>query len=147
MKKLLLLLIFTPVLLQAHGVKYEIIKDKGIGLIVKYDTGEPMVDAEVAIYHPKDYKKPYLTMTTDQQGCFMFLPNISGKWAIVVNDNSGHGVQKTIEVDLSTNSDFSIAKGYVTQKIIMALCVIWGLIGTSLFFISKNKNSSLETKE
>jgi len=139
----------------AHGVKiqHEIIPAIKINAV--YDTNTPLANASVTVYAPNNPSQPWLKGTTDEKGNFIFSPNStqSGAWEIKVRQ-AGHGglISIPFQVDKSdnsqdnqntkntknTNSNYSLAtrsNDYnPLQKGLMIGCIIWGFVGTSLFF-------------
>lgn len=211
-------------IVSAHGVRTEhrffvedgIVK---IEICATYDVGEPMSEAQVAIFSPNDLANPWKTGQTDKAGCFTFAPDLSipGTWDVQVR-LAGHGDMMHIEItgdegktlksesgeaaaEKSTEeslvegtvdkteaekvaasqepvyvvvggpagntaplvqivvNDGSVVVGDATlptgakavhsapvgvgystaQIVVMAACVIWGFIGTALFFASRRK--------
>jgi nickel transport protein len=131
-----LLLFLIPFKVAAHGVQISSATVSGIEITALYDSGQPMVGGQVNVYTPDDPLEPWLTGICDQQGKFFFIPDYSkpGLWEVQVR-LAGHGDLIRIEV---TGSEETIATGATglsaLQKAVMALTVIWGAVGTALFF-------------
>ncbi|MBM3699677.1 MAG: carboxypeptidase regulatory-like domain-containing protein [Actinobacteria bacterium] len=121
--------------LAAHGVILEYTQNSSVEITARYDYGEPMSGAQVAVFAPGSPSEPWLTGTCDDSGKFSFVPDtqIPGLWEVQVRQ-AGHG--DIIRIQISEGSAGpSGAGGFTTaQKIIMAAAVIWGLVGTALFF-------------
>ncbi|MGD1716439.1 carboxypeptidase regulatory-like domain-containing protein [Dapis sp. BLCC M172] len=133
----------------AHGVKIKHQITPSIKINAVYDTGLPLANAPVTVYAPNAPNKPWLKGTTDQEGNFIFSPDSSqsGYWEIKVRQ-AGHGelVSIPFEVDKShnydnkkiSNSNYYLASTYndynPLQKGLMIGCVMWGFVGTGLFF-------------
>lgn len=144
----------------AHGVAIEYQPTQAYRIQAAYDTGAPMVNAQVAIYAPDDPAKPWLTGTTDGQGQFMFSPSTPGNWEVQVRQ-AGHGdilvipvsdsqagaagdtatnaaedtAKNTAEDTGGTNAVTSSSHSYTPlQKGLMMGAVVWGCVGTALFF-------------
>jgi nickel transport protein len=132
---LLLVLISPPVF--AHGTEYEILSDGVTGIRAAFESGEAMADARVLVFAPGETKVT-CEKKTDRNGIVCFAPDRAGLWILQVRDSSGHGMRVNLEV----NEDMLLAEqtdsgGYrltSPQKTIMALCVVWGFVGTALFF-------------
>lgn len=129
----------------AHGVKIQHQVIPGIKINATYDSGTPLTNAQVTVYAPNEPAKPWLKGTTDNQGNFIFSPDFSesGYWEIQVRQ-AGHGGMVSIpfEGDKS-NNNMSYSNNYLAsssndynpiQKGLMIGCVIWGFVGTALFF-------------
>jgi nickel transport protein len=123
----------------AHGAKIDYTVDLTVNLQAMFDTGEPMSGGQVAVYAPDDPSKPWLTGTCDENGYFSFTPdpNIPGTWDVQVR-HQGHGDMIHIEVGEAGGMTMGGTTGYTPgQIVIMAVCVIWGFVGTGLFFSRK----------
>ncbi|MEL6221147.1 MAG: carboxypeptidase-like regulatory domain-containing protein [Cyanobacteria bacterium J06627_8] len=132
----------------AHGTA---IRYRGVSAIevqANYDSGDPLANAQVTVFAPDNPSEPWLTGTTDDQGRFIFTPDeaIAGDWDVQVRQ-AGHGDIVSIPLDsvdselstfssewLGTSSGVSPA-----QKIVMIASIMWGLLGTALFFSARIK--------
>jgi nickel transport protein len=131
----LILLLFPP-LGSAHGVDITAVQVNAIEIVALYDSGQPMAGGQVAIYAPDEPLDPWLTGTCDDEGRFIFVPDYSrpGLWEIQVR-LAGHGDLVRLQV---TAAEKALASGpgglTILQKIVMALVVGWGAVGTALYF-------------
>ncbi|MGG6240170.1 carboxypeptidase regulatory-like domain-containing protein [Nodosilinea sp. AN01ver1] len=141
----------APVL--AHGVTVEHRQVSSVELEARFETGEPMANAQVLIYAPGNPTEVWQDGTTDDQGRFSFAPDTSqpGTWEVMVRQ-AGHGVLTTIPVAASTSGGEPAATPATeaeaganslispsttlspVQRGITIGSVIWGFIGTALFF-------------
>lgn len=140
----------VPVL--AHGVVLGYEPVSGVEIQARYDTGEPMAEAQVAIYAPDNPTEPWMQGTTDKQGNFIFTPDASqpGNWEVMIRQ-AGHGGMVTVPVEGPNaddsadpeNGDATVAVAPATdssenlssvQQGIAIGAVIWGFVGTALFF-------------
>lgn len=148
----------TPVL--AHGAHIEYQPTESIQIQAKYDSGEPMKAAQVMVYSPENLSEPWTQGTTDDQGRFVFSPDISqpGNWEVTVRQ-AGHGDIVAIPVggddgpvaaNDAPGEDSGAAAGPTSesqsepapqtaelspvQQGITIGAVIWGFVGTALFF-------------
>ena len=131
----LLLLSLTAQTAAAHGVELSYDARDGIEVTARYDSGDPMADAQVTIYEPGELSEPWLTGTCDEAGKFFFVPDPSlpGTWEVRVRQ-AGHGGLIRIEVE-EGSIESGGSTGFTTlQKVVMALTVVWGCIGTALYF-------------
>ncbi len=123
----------------AHGTKYKFLPEKTFGIKTMFDTGAPMVLAKVLVFAPDEMKATYTTKT-DSNGVFYFTPDKAGTWVMQVRDKGGHGMRINLEINdsmlLSSGQKPSNNMSYL-QKIFVAICVIWGCIGTALYFKKK----------
>ncbi len=135
----------TPVS-YAHGNRYEVLPKGVVGVKASFDTGEPMTDARVIIFAPNT-SQVYFQTKSDKNGVVTFCPDKSGLWSLMIRDNSGHGMRVNLEIDDAMTVSMGqkeslLGTATLLQKIIMAGCVIWGFIGTALFFKRKQENNS-----
>ena len=130
------LVLFLPLPLPAyaHGAKVEYTIGITVEIVAAYDSGEPMAGAHVTVYAPDDPSTPWLTGVCDDEGRFIFTPDTTktGTWDVQVRQ-AGHGdiVHIPIETDSAGNGSGGITP---LQIVLMAVCVIWGSIGTTLYF-------------
>ena len=125
-----------------HGTEYEIVSRGMIGVRTAFDTGEPMANAKVLVFAPGETKATTET-TTDGNGIVCFVPDRAGTWVLQVRAEGGHGMRINLQVNEEMivdtggkNTSFSLS---IIQKLVMAVCVCWGLIGTALFFRRRGK--------
>ena len=118
----------------SHGIHSTVIKG-GMGIKATYADGSPVSDSDVSVYSPGKSEEKYTSGVTDSKGRFVFLPDKKGSWKINVDDGMGHMTRTAIEVnDVFEVGEIESGGVSLTQKIIMAICVLWGAIGTALFF-------------
>ncbi|MBT9163668.1 MAG: hypothetical protein DDT24_00588 [Chloroflexi bacterium] len=118
----------------AHGVELEYRTGVIIEIFAAYDTGEPMSGAEIRVYAPDDPSTPWLTGACDENGRFSFMPDPSlpGMWSVQVR-HMGHG--GWIHIPVGDNMVRAGGTGYTPLQLgLMAGSVVWGFIGTALFF-------------
>ena len=118
----------------AHGAKIEYTIGMTVEIVATYDSGEPMVDAQVTIYAPDNPSTPWLTGVCDDEGYFSFTPDTTktGTWDIQVRQ-AGHG--DIVHIPIGTESASDSGGGTTPLQIaLMSVCVVWGCIGTALFF-------------
>ncbi len=142
---LLLLLagFFAPGVL-AHGTSISYTTDMAVIVVAAFDTGEPMDGAQVTVYAPGDPLNPWLTGTCNDEGEFLFVPDRSqpGNWEVKVR-KSGHGAIMTVPVTTETDAAGGLSIGGATptytpaQVALMSGMVVWGCIGTALFFANR----------
>lgn len=124
----------------AHGVELEYYERNAIEIIARYDTGEPMAEAQVAVFAPGTPAEPWLTGLCDQSGRFYFVPDpqMPGLWEVQVRQ-AGHGGLIRVEVG-ENGAGPPVTGGFsFAQRILMAAAVVWGLVGTAFFF-SRRRN-------
>ncbi|PZV04654.1 MAG: hypothetical protein DCF32_11995 [Leptolyngbya sp.] len=136
----------------AHGVTVEHRQVSSVEISAQFETGEPLANAQVVVYTPDNPAEPWQQGTTDDQGQFSFTPDATqpGRWEVVVRQ-AGHGVVTTVpvadpdsassasdpgtEAESEPNSLISPSTGLSpVQQGITIGSVIWGFIGTALFF-------------
>ena len=122
----------------AHGAKIEYTVNMTIEIVAAYDNGEPMASGQVVVYTPDDPSTPWLTGVCDDEGRFSFVPDTSkpGSWDVQVRQ-AGHG--DIVHIPVGEGSTGS-AGGYTPlQIVLMAACVIWGSVGTALYFLRRRR--------
>jgi nickel transport protein len=143
MKKIILTLLCVSVLYLpafSHGIDYSFSSGESIIIKVSFGENEPMSYAAVKIFSPENNKIEHQNGRTDKNGLFSFVPNKTGEWTVMVTDDTGHGLKEKIKVDKKLRIDEMKSNNLnVMQKLIAAVCAIWGIIGTALYFKSKQK--------
>lgn len=154
----------------AHGVNITYQETQAIALEARYEGGQPMSGAQVAVFSPADPQTPWLRGTADESGRFIFAPDPAqpGNWEVQVRQ-AGHGEILVIPIGgdgamgtaesaapatrapatspSATNSSISRSSSGLTpiQRFIMAASVIWGCVGTALFFSRRPKAHNAHT--
>jgi len=130
---------------EAHGVSIDYHSQLAIELQATFDSGEPMANAQVTIYAPEDPARAWKTGTTDDSGQFVFIPDAeqSGQWTVSVRQ-AGHGDIVHIEINEASNVTSAASSATanadrvtVTQRVLAVASVVWGCIGTALYFSRK----------
>lgn len=129
----------SPVL--AHGTKFEYQARASYEILASYDDGTPMSEAQVTVYAPNDPSKPWITGTCDEDGRYVFTPDkaIAGEWAVQIR-KAGHGGMLNIPVGENNQQAAAGSTGYTPlQLVVMIVAVLWGLLGTALYFKRERK--------
>lgn len=107
-------------------------------------SGRPLAGAQVTVHAPGESEAPWLTGTSDDEGRFEFAPpaELAGLWEVRVA-HRGHGGRVSVEVPAAGGeADPAVVRAEasssshltVLQRVVMGGCVVWGLLGTALFF-------------
>lgn len=137
-----------------------------VALAAAFDSGEAMSEAQVTIYTPDNAKTPWRTGLCDDEGRFSFIPDMAktGTWEIQVrkaghgewlklpveagmvevedapaDDGAGESAGQTIKIADSvakTSDDGGLSSG---QIVLMSASVIWGAVGTALYFAGRRR--------
>jgi nickel transport protein len=141
----LLLSLGLTVTVFAHGAKIEYTISLAVEVVAAYDTGEPMSGGQVTVYAPNDPATPWLTGVCDEEGRFTFTPDPDqpGTWDVQVRQ-AGHG--DMIHIPIGEDVALTGGSGYTPlQMVLMGACVVWGFVGTTLFFSRRHALSADET--
>lgn len=126
-----------PVSLSAHGALLEYAHAAGITVQARYDTGQVMAGAQVTVYAPDNPTRPWLTGICDDAGRFSFVPDpgLPGIWSVQAR-LAGHGAMAHMTINPEQpEHNLRQQQGYTGgQRALMAACVLWGCIGTALYF-------------
>lgn len=141
MKRLTLILILAllwvnilPLTVLAHGVEFKYESNSSYLITGFFDDGSPLSAAQVTIYAPDDPKKPWGTGISDEQGQYLLTPDLTkpGIWTVQFR-KAGHG--GTINLDIGGQMGSSSSTAYsTTQIVLMVIAVLWGFVGTALYF-------------
>lgn len=101
----------------AHGTDYRFVDKKAVVMEFFYSDKKPMQYSEVLIFSPENDTIEYQNGRTDQNGCFAFLPELTGEWRVQVSDGVGHAVSAAVAVNLeNTGSGRADSTGDIPQK-------------------------------
>jgi len=116
-------------LLYAHGIGYSL-SSGGIVVQAFFDDRQPAKGLSVAVFAPGSSEK-FQTGRTDSNGRFVFFPDKSGEWEILIFDHMGHRLEIKIPVNEAMKAEKKIGKKVIplSMKVIMGIAIIFGLIG------------------
>ncbi|KAB2952119.1 carboxypeptidase regulatory-like domain-containing protein [Heliorestis acidaminivorans] len=127
----------------AHGTRLEYQAEVTINLQARYDNNEPMSGGQVSVFAPGELSEPWMQTYCDEEGFFSFTPDMMrpGLWEVHIN-HDGHGA--VINIPVGDDMPLSGSSSSVTklQKAIMIGSVLWGFLGTALYF-SRRKSGPL----
>lgn len=136
---IIILFIISSDVLYSHGVEYKISKKEVFVVSMNYGDGEVMNYTNYKIHSPGS-DAVFQSGLTDKNGRLSFVPDAGGEWKVEVTDDTGHAASVIVKAgqvsDVNSASGNSLNK---FQKIIMAVCVIWGAAGTALYFRSRKE--------
>lgn len=124
----------------SHGVRGRISSGSGILVEAEYDDGEPMSYSSIEIFD-SEKKLPFQSGRTDRNGRFLFCPDKTGDWKVVVNDGMGHRLALKTNIDKTLNlkkTDEQQAKSMNESSLpkyagaLMGISIIFGISG--IFF-------------
>lgn len=131
----------------AHGAFVEARQVGAVVVEARFDAGDPMAGAQVAVFAPGDPDAPWLLGVADGDGRFIFTPDDQpGAWRVEAR-RAGHGAAATVTlagysaapppagplVEPATGP-FAAAP---LQRAVMGACVVWGFVGTALYLRRK----------
>ncbi|MEM6450024.1 MAG: carboxypeptidase-like regulatory domain-containing protein [Cyanobacteria bacterium P01_D01_bin.105] len=126
----------TPV--RAHGAQIEVLQHPAIEIVATFDTGAPMANAQVAVYAPNALETPWKTGRTDNEGRFSFMPDVAeGTWEVTVR-KAGHGQTTTFALSAASDARAPDANVPAPRQWLSMAAVVWGFIGTALYFTKKD---------
>ena len=119
-----------------HGTEGYTEAAAGVLIKAEYDDGEPMSYAAVEITAPEK-GAVFQKGRTDRNGVFMFLPDQSGNWKIIVSDAMGHRLKLGREIveqkggESERNGSHQMAAPPVSQRqgVMTGIAIIFGLSG------------------
>ena len=134
-----LFLVTAPVFGHGARVIWEIQGDS-VHIAASFDDGQPLDRAQVTVFSGAAPSVPYIVGVTDENGEYSFLPDReeSLDWDVQVR-SAGHG--DIVHLSLAEESIVHTEQGIFTtlEIVLMSACVIWGFVGTALFFASRRK--------
>lgn len=132
---ILVLVAFAVASAHAHSVVTRVQTSTGVTVQALYDEGTPLAHAQVNVYAPNNARTPWQRGTTNDSGEFRFVPDpaIVGHWSVQIRQ-AGHGAMVHVEINEAQPVMAASNELSALQKGAMALCVVWGSIGTALYF-------------
>lgn len=106
-----------------------------------FEGGDPMANAEVSVFTPDDPENAWEQGIADDEGRYTFttVSDKPGDWAVSYR-SAGHGDIAYIPVGTGVASPSGLSSGL--QRAVMAAAVIWGFVGTALYFQARQKADS-----
>jgi nickel transport protein len=131
-------LLVAPAIARGHAAVVHVESRGAVVVTARYDGGEPMARAQVRVFAPNHPAEPWLHGVTDADGRFMFVPDAwTGRWSVQVRE-AGHGAIAHVMVTEATATEaIRITSSHdrsLPQTLAMAASVVWGCIGTALYF-------------
>jgi len=147
----------------AHGVNISYQVNLEVEIVAEYATGEPMSGAQVTVFAPDAATSPWSVGACDVEGRFTFMPDPlkTGTWVVQVRSN-GHSRRVYIPIGVEgatsgvgttlagsaaiyppqSGTASEPARGHsVFQTVLPVVGMLWGLLGTVLFFRRKRKKA------
>lgn len=157
----LLVLVLVPVSAHGHAALVTGGPLLGFEITASYDTGDLMQAAQVAVFAPDRPLEPWMVGVTDGHGRFQFFPDqdLPGIWAVQVRQ-AGHGAMLYFDWAGSAGTGAQSVPGLSAvgsavganattvssgtelswlQRIVMVAAVLWGFLGTALFFLRRSR--------
>ena len=91
-------ILLLPLAAGAHELELEAAPGSpAVVVTAKYGGAAPVPFAKVQVFAPGGARE-FQTGRTDQMGRFSFVPAEAGTWRVVVDDELGHRVERTVDV-------------------------------------------------
>lgn len=132
-------LLLAPGTAMSHAAFVQADEVQAVRVEGRYETGEPMAGAQVTVFAPDNAAEPWQQGQTDAAGVFLFVPDDQpGRWAVRLRQ-AGHGGMAYLDIAADTTAPLVLTTARAAapspvQKTVMAACVVWGCIGTALYF-------------
>lgn len=147
----------------AHGANITIKDVRAYEIEAVYDSGDPMAKAQVSVFGSENPQVPVDTGITDEQGRWVWIAKQPGNWTFQVRQ-AGHGGLADLEVfaqgegvdlvspDGATADDSASSQALAAHQTrgsaaspmprwIAIGSIVWGAIGTALFFSRRSSTS------
>ena len=96
---LIVFAVFAVSLLLSHGLSIDIQMESPFVVVqAKYSGGLPTAGATVTVMAP-GREEPFQKGACDNAGRFVFLPDKTGEWTVIVDDGRGHRQQRILAID------------------------------------------------
>lgn len=127
----------------AHGVFYKVIQG-AVAIRITAPNNLAISNAKVSIYAP-EASLAFSKGKTDINGNFAFLPDVKGKWKVIVDVPSDHG-SHTKEFFVSINDNFQL-QDYDKEPyeryfaILSVLGILFGIFGLYSIYLRRKDTS------
>lgn len=95
---LLVVTLLLPLAARAHEVLHTVDRGHAVAVKAYFADGEVLAYVPYELWSPADTKIPYQKGRTDRGGAVAFLPTVPGPWHLRIADDTGHGLDTTVEV-------------------------------------------------
>ena len=141
LKKLYFFAVILLLALPAYGHGAQVswaMEGDSVHIRASFDDGLPMSEAQVSVFTASAPTVPCITGLTDDNGSFLFFADASEStdWDVQVR-KAGHGDIIHFSLADETVIEPSSQGFSVMQIVLMSASIVWGFIGTALFFSSK----------
>jgi nickel transport protein len=116
----------------AHEVLHGVERGKAVAVKAYFADGEALAYTEYQVFSPVDPKIPYQKGRTDRAGYLAFVPELPGKWRVVITDATGHGLD--IEVDTTSEGLARTAPSAAVSSWAFAVRPVLGVLLIAVLF-------------
>ena len=121
--------------LLAHDLSVERHQEGGAVILTAiYGGSEPAAFCQVSVRAPGKPDAEYQTGRTDARGRFAFVPEGTGDWRVVVDDEMGHRLELTVPWSGSAYGGPTAAAQPIWQKALTGASLLLGLTGLWLWW-------------
>lgn len=82
---------------RAHETLHDVQRGNAIAVRAYLVDGEVLAYTAYEVYSPADSRIPYQKGRTDRSGWLAFVPDVPGPWRVRVIDDTGHGLDVTVD--------------------------------------------------
>lgn len=134
----LTLLLATPAL--AHEVLHSVERGRAVAVKMYFADGEVMAYTEYQLWSPADSKIPYQKGRTDRGGYVAFMPDRPGLWRLKIADDTGHGLDTTIDVGALAPTQSATSLSFILRPV-LAIAVVAALFAGLFLFYRRRKTA------
>jgi nickel transport protein len=127
---LALAVLLLPVAASAHEVLHEVERGRAVAVRAYYADGEPLAYVGYDVFGPADPAVAHQRGRTDRQGWVAFVPDSPGAWRVRIADDTGHGLDVSVEVteDGAGSGSGTDAVAFVLRPL-LGLAVLGAIFG------------------
>lgn len=107
---------------------------EAVVVTAQFGGTEPAAFCQVAVFSPAKGDAEYQTGRTDARGRFAFLPDVSGQWRVIVDDEMGHRQEASIAWTAGGAPVNEAAAQPAWQKALTGGSLLLGLTGIWLWW-------------
>jgi nickel transport protein len=121
--------LLSPHAAAAHEVLHAVELGRAVAVKAYFADGEVLAYTQYEVFSPNDAKIPHQKGRTDRNGYLAFVPDAKGPWRVKVVDNTGHGLDLTVDAAVGATATGASAG---SQAVTTAAFVLRPLIGLAV---------------
>jgi nickel transport protein len=124
----------------AHEVLHTVERGRAVAVKAYFADGEVMAYTEYQLWSPADPRIPYQKGRTDRGGSVAFMPDREGAWHLKIADNTGHGLDTTIDVGALAPTQSVTSLSFILRPVLAIVILV--VLFAGLFLTYRRKKTA-----